>query len=93
MNPLQKYPHIIESFACTLKMFAFMFLFPINFYFFLGYAQDQNYRNRQFHFCYKIKQSNVPVSAYSPRFIMYAASFIFLGKSSQEKTQLNLNSF
>ena len=25
---MQKYPHIIELFACTLKIFDFMFLFP-----------------------------------------------------------------
>ena len=31
MNPMQKYPDIIEFFACTLNMLAFMFLFPINF--------------------------------------------------------------
>ena len=30
MNPMQKYSHITELFACTRKMFAFMFLFPIN---------------------------------------------------------------
>ena len=30
MNPMQKYPHITELFACTRKMLAFMFLFPIN---------------------------------------------------------------
>ena len=30
MNPMQKYPHITESFACTQKMLAIMFLFPIN---------------------------------------------------------------
>ena len=30
MNPVQKYPHIIESFDCTRKMLAFIFLFPIN---------------------------------------------------------------
>ena len=29
-NPMQKYPHITELFACTQKMLAFMFLFPIN---------------------------------------------------------------
>ena len=27
---MQKYPHITESFACTRKMLALMFLFPIN---------------------------------------------------------------
>ena len=31
MNPMQKYPHIIELFASTPKMLAFMFLFPINY--------------------------------------------------------------
>ena len=31
MNPMQKYPHITESFACTRKMLAIMFLFPINY--------------------------------------------------------------
>ena len=31
INPMQKYPHITESFACTRKMLAFMFLFPTNY--------------------------------------------------------------
>ena len=30
INPIQKYPHIIESYACILKMFVLMFLFLIN---------------------------------------------------------------
>ena len=30
MNTIQKYPHITELFACTLKMLAIMFLFPTN---------------------------------------------------------------
>ena len=30
INPMQKYPQITESFACTQKMFAFMFLFFTN---------------------------------------------------------------
>ena len=29
MNPMQKYPHIIKLFACTRKISAIMFLFPI----------------------------------------------------------------
>ena len=28
MNPMQKYPHIIELFACARKMFDMMFLCP-----------------------------------------------------------------
>ena len=35
----------------------------------------------------------VPTSAYSSRFIINAASFIFAGKLFLEKTPLNLGSF
>ena len=31
MNPMQKYPHITESFACTRKMLSVMFLLPADF--------------------------------------------------------------
>ena len=30
INPIKKYPHIIESYACILKIFGFMFLLLIN---------------------------------------------------------------
>ena len=30
INPIQKYPHIIESYACILKIFVVMFLLLIN---------------------------------------------------------------
>ena len=30
INLIQKYLHIIESYACILKIFVFMFLLPIN---------------------------------------------------------------
>ena len=30
INPIQKHPHIIESYACNLKMFILMFLLLIN---------------------------------------------------------------
>ena len=58
MNPMQKYPHITKSFAFIRKMLAIMFLFTF-FKFFQKHVQHQNYKNKQFHFCYKIKQSNV----------------------------------
>ena len=35
-NPMEKYPHITESFACIRKMLDTMFLFPINFLISLG---------------------------------------------------------
>ena len=31
INQIQKYPHITESYACILEIFAWMFLLPINF--------------------------------------------------------------
>ena len=31
INPIQTYPHIIESYACTLQIAIEMFLFPMNF--------------------------------------------------------------
>ena len=30
INPIKKLPHITELFACTHRIFAFMFLFPAN---------------------------------------------------------------
>ena len=30
INPIQKYPCIIESYACILETFVIIFLFPIN---------------------------------------------------------------
>ena len=30
INPMQKYPHIIELFSCNRKMLAFIFLFQKN---------------------------------------------------------------
>ena len=30
INPIQKYPHIIESYDCILKIFVIMFLLLIN---------------------------------------------------------------
>ena len=30
INPIENYLHIMESYACILKIFVFMFLLPIN---------------------------------------------------------------
>ena len=45
MNPMQKYPHIIELFACTRKMLAITFLFPTNSLSLQEHVQHQNYRS------------------------------------------------
>ena len=44
INPIQKYPHIMESYAYILKIFVFMFLLPKNVLIFFG-------------ICYTLKES------------------------------------
>ena len=51
INPIQKYPHIIESYARSLKMFAIMLLLLINFLFLSEFAQPQSYQSMS-RFCY-----------------------------------------
>ena len=36
ISPVQKYPHIIESYGCILKIFVFMFLLKINVLIYFG---------------------------------------------------------
>ena len=70
INPIEKYPHIIESYACTRKTFVLMFL--------LEYVPHQKNQNST---C-KATQW-VPISEYSSIFVIYAPSFIF-GRLSLE---------
>ena len=57
MNPMQKYPHIIELFDCTLNMLTFMFLFPMNSLISSGTRSTIKLSNKEFHFFYEIKLS------------------------------------
>ena len=86
MNPIQKYPHIIELSACILNMFVLMFLC-----FFDSFRNMFNTKtikvNNFIIFCI---QSN-PMCGYiciSSRFITYAPFFIVLGKLSLLYTPL-----
>ena len=54
INPIQKYAHIIESYACILKI-SVIFLFPMNFKFHLGYVQLLNYQNILYYLHSQIK--------------------------------------
>ena len=90
---MQKYPHIIELFSCTRKIFAFMFLLPINSLISSGiYSTQLDCFIEYIHILNKAVQC-VPASAYSSRFIIYVPSFIFLGKLFLKKTPLNLGLF
>ena len=42
INPIQKYPQIIESYACILKIFVFMFLLLTNALIFFGICSNPN---------------------------------------------------
>ena len=57
VNSMQKYPHIIELFDCTLKMLTFMFLFPMNSLISSGTRSTIKLSNKEFHFFYEIKLS------------------------------------
>ena len=46
INPIQKYPHITELFSSILKIFACIFLLPINYKLLLERVQLQNCQNR-----------------------------------------------
>ena len=83
MNPMQKYPHITESFARILNMFLFYVFMSNKFFsFFRNMFKSKTVKAVQ---C-------VPTSAYLSRFITYAPFFIFLGTLSLEQTPLNLGS-
>ena len=94
MNLMQKYPHITELFACTQKMLASMFLFPTKSLLSSGTCSTPKLSKSTISLLLQNKAIQcVPTSAYSSRFITYAASFILLGILSLEKTPLNLGSF
>ena len=83
MNPVQRYPHIIELSACILNMFVLMFLYPINLLISLGIwstSKLSKYVTSLF-FTHKAIQCG-PTSVYSSRFITYVPFFIVLGKLS-----------
>ena len=69
MNPMQKYPHIIELLACTREILAFMFLFPINFDF-LGTCLTPKLSKHTISFLLQNKATQcVPTSVYLSRLI------------------------
>ena len=90
INPIQKHPHIIESYTCTLKMFAVIFLLPIIFIISFGICSTPKlpkYITVSPFTCTAIYW--VPIDLYLSRFITYAPFFI-LGKLFLEQTRINL---
>ena len=77
INPIQRYPHIIESYACILKKFAIMFSLLINFLISFGICLTPKLSKyvTVLVFTYNGIQ-RVPISEHSSRFIKYASSFV-----------------
>ena len=81
INPIQKYPHIIESYSCILKtIILVILLFPMNFLISFGMCLTPKLSKYVIFlaFTYKAMQW-VPIDSYLSRSITYAPSFI-LGK-------------
>ena len=66
MNPIQKFPHITESFACARKMLAIIFLFPTIFLISSGTCSAPKLSKQTISFLLQNKAIPcVPRSAYS----------------------------
>ena len=57
INLIQKYAHIIDTYACILKILATTIDLTINILISFGNVQLQNYQNK-YHYSIHIKQSN-----------------------------------
>ena len=78
MNSIQKYPQIIESYACILKILVFRFLLSINVLISFGiYSTPKESKYIISLFCTCKAAQWVLISEYSSGFIIYAPSFIF----------------
>ena len=75
---MQSYSHIIEFYACILKIFVVIFLLPINFL--ISFEICATPKLSKYvtlsPFTYKANQW-LPIDSYSPRFITYVPSFIW----------------
>ena len=74
MNPMQKYTRIVELFACTRRMLAFMFLFSIK----SVISSETNTKTVEINNSLLLQNKAiqcVPTYAYSSRFIIYPLFF------------------
>ena len=85
INPIQKYPHITESYACILKIFFATTDLWINILISFGICPTSKLSKwvTLLFNAYKVIQW-VPISEYSSRFITYDPSFNLSGGLSLE---------
>ena len=88
---MQKYPHIIESFACILQVFVLMFLLYLNFFISFGICSTPTLSKyiTPTPMTFKAAQL-VYFDLYSSRSITYAPTFT-KGKLFLESTSINLD--
>ena len=81
INPIQKYPHITQSYACILKIFAKIIDFSVNILISSGICSTQKLSKwvTLLFNVYKATQW-VPILEYSSRFITYVPSFNLSGR-------------
>ena len=85
INLIQKYPHIIESHACILKIFATTKTLSINVLTSFGIYSTPKLAKQVLLLFNAFKAIQwVPISEYSPRFITYVSYFIISGRLSLE---------
>ena len=95
MNPMQKYSHISELFACTRKMLAIMFLFTANSLISLKTCSTPKLSKQTISLLLQNKTDVFPHLHIHQGLLWHGAypSFIVLGKLSLEKPPSNHCSF
>ena len=79
MNPMQKYPHITELFACTQKMLAIIFFITNKFFnFFRNMFNTKTIDINNLNFCCKIKQSNTCLHLHIYQGLLRMPHFFFI---------------
>ena len=73
MNPIQKYPHIIELSSCILNMFILMFLCSVNLWISLGTCSTP--KELKFHYLVQIKQPNVYLRPHIHQGLLHMLNF------------------
>ena len=82
INPMQKFSHITESFACILKIFACITNNCFNYFGMCTTPKLSKYVILLFNACKAVQWA--PISKYSSRFVTYALSLALLDKLSLE---------
>ena len=90
---MQKYLHITESYACTLKMFVLMFLFLINALISLGLCSTPKESKQEHYYYSHAKQPYEFQYQNTHQDMLHMPHPLFFVNYLEKKTPLNLSSF